>query len=147
MKFERFLTQEDASTLGRLAEQLLRVREVKLNFAEKLIELIACSILLPVNAPRPDCVSLHSTVTYRHVGTDERHTVRITCPRSANDMLAEVSILTPLAMALVGRRVGSIVEVPLPYNRVQYVEIVSVVRDGAQRAVPDVSPEPERRWA
>jgi regulator of nucleoside diphosphate kinase len=128
MKFDRFLTQEDASTLSRLAEQLLRVREVRINFAEKLIELIATSILLPENAPRPDCVCLHSKVTYRVIGTDEHRVVHVVCPIDANDMLAQVSVLAPLALALLGRSVGSIVEIPMPFSQVQYVEIVEVRR-------------------
>jgi regulator of nucleoside diphosphate kinase len=129
MRFERFLTQADAATLSRLAERLLRVRDVKFNAAERLIELIATSILLPEHAIRSDCVSLLSTVTYRMVGTDAHRTVHIACPLDASDALAHVSILTPLAIALVGRPVGSIVEVALPFSRIQYVEIVDVQRD------------------
>jgi regulator of nucleoside diphosphate kinase len=129
MRFERFLTQADASTLSRLAEHLLRVRDVKFNVAERLVELIATAILLPENVVRPDCVSLQSTVTYRVVGTDAHRTVHIACPLDACDALAHVSILAPLAMALVGRPVGSIVEVTLPFNQIQYVEIVDVQRD------------------
>ena len=128
MRFERFLTQADASALSRLAEHLLRVRDVKFNVAERLIELIATSILLPENAVRPDCVSLQSTVTYRVVGTDAHWTVHIVCPLDAGSALAHASILAPLAMALMGRPVGSIVDVTLPFNQIQYVEIVDVQR-------------------
>lgn len=126
MQTERFLSQEDAVTLSRLAENLLRVRDVKFNFAEKLIELLSASILLPENAQRIDCVKLQSKVTYRVIGSDQCHSILIVCPNDANDLLAQVSILTPLALALIGRPVGSIVEIPMPFGQVRFVEITDV---------------------
>jgi len=126
MKIERFLSQHDASTLSRLAETLLRLRDVKFNHAERLIDLITTSILLPENDYRDDYVSLYSTVVYRAVGTSELKSIVIVCPQDASDTLANVSLLAPLAMALLGRTVGSIVAVTLPFNHMQYVEIVEV---------------------
>lgn len=142
MKIERFLSQDDATTLSQLAEHLLRLRDVKLNFAEPLIEIIETSILLPENVRRDDCVALHSQVTYRDVGSDRSETVVIVCPQDASESLAHISILAPLAMALLGRPVGSSVEVVLPFNRIKLVEIVDVrpagyagqERDGAAAA-------------
>ncbi|RJF92693.1 GreA/GreB family elongation factor [Noviherbaspirillum saxi] len=126
MKIERFLSQHDASTLSRLAENLLRLRDVKFNHAERLIELITTSILLPENSRRDDYVSLYSTVVYRAVGTSQLKSIVLVCPQDASDVLAKVSLLAPLAMALLGRVVGSIVAVTLPFNQVQYIEIVKV---------------------
>lgn len=126
MKIERYLTQDDAAKLSRLAEQLLRVREVRFNAAESLIELISTSILLPENVQRPDCVSLYSRVKYRHVDSDDVRSIEIVCPHDASDTLARVSILAPLAMALIGRPKNSIVEVHLPFNKVQFIEILDV---------------------
>jgi regulator of nucleoside diphosphate kinase len=126
MKIERYLSQHDASTLSRLAENLLRLREVRFNHAERLIELITTSILLPENSRRDDYVSLYSTVVYRAVGTSQLNSVVIVCPQDASDVLAKISLLAPLAMALLGRVVGSIVAVTLPFNQVQYIEIVEV---------------------
>jgi regulator of nucleoside diphosphate kinase len=126
MKIERFLSQEDAANLSRLAEHLLRVRDVKINFAEKLIDLIATSILLPENAQRKDCVSLHSKVTYRAVGTNDSRSIFIIYPHDANEALARVSILAPLPMSLLGRLTGSIVDVALPFNQVRFIEIMDV---------------------
>lgn len=126
MKTERFLSQNDAATLSSLAENLLRMRDVKLNFGEKLIDLIATSVLLPENAGRPDCVALNTRVTYREIGAKESHSMEIVCPQDANDTLARVSILAPLAMALLGRPAGSIVEVTLPFGKVQFIEVMAV---------------------
>jgi len=128
MNIERFLSQNDASILSRLAENLLRLRDLNFNHAERVIELITTSILLPENSRRDDYAGLYSTVIYRAIGTSESKSIVIVCPHDANDTLANVSILSPLAMALIGRVVGSIVAVALPFNRLQYVEILEVRR-------------------
>ena len=126
MTTERYLTQHDATMLSKLAEQLLRTRDVDFNQAEKLIDLIAASILLPENTPRKDCVSLYSRVRYRHVGSKDEQSIVIVCPHDVNETLVRVSILAPLAMALIGRPEGTIVEVELPFNRAQSIEILEV---------------------
>jgi len=133
MKIERVLSQEDAAVLSRLAENLLRMREVSFNFAEQLIELISTSVLLPQNVQRHDCVSLQSEVTFREVGTTHSETVLLVCPQDAHEGLARISILAPLAMALIGRPVGSVAEVVLPFNRVKYLEITGVRQLGDRR--------------
>lgn len=126
MKIERYLSQHDAATLSRLAENLLRLRDVKFNHAERIIELITNSILLPENSRRDDYVSLYSTVVYRAIGTSQLNSIVIVCPQDTSDVLAKISLLAPLAIALLGRVVGSVVAVTLPFNQLQYIEIVEV---------------------
>ncbi|OWW21437.1 GreA/GreB family elongation factor [Noviherbaspirillum denitrificans] len=130
MKIERYLSQEDAAILSRLAEHMLRMRDVRINFAEQLIELIGTAILLPENVRRDDCVALNSEVVYRDIEMGRVGTVVIVCPQEANDTLARVSILAPLAMALLGRPVGCIAEVRLPFDKLRHVEIVAVTPPG-----------------
>lgn len=123
---ERFITQRDASTLSRLAEGLLRSRDVKPNLAQRLVDLLSNVIPLPETCTREDHVRLHSAVTYRLVGATGHGSVVIACPQDVGHVLASVSILSPLTMALIGHRVGSIVEVHQPFGKVQYVEIVGI---------------------
>ncbi len=139
MKTKRYLSQDDAATLSRLAEQLLRVRDVKFNAAENLIELISTSILLPANSRRKDCVSLYSKVTYGKVDTDERHTMMIVCPQDANQDLAQVSILAPIAMALIGAKLNSVVEVQLPFDQVHHLKILEIDRCSPAGGESDLS--------
>lgn len=126
MKIERYLTQHDAALLSKLAEHMLRVRDVKINAGEALIELISSSILLPDNAVRKDCVSLYSQVTYCEVDSEQRYSVVIVAPQDANQTLARVSVLAPFALAVIGRPVGSLVEIHLPFDKVQFVKILEV---------------------
>jgi regulator of nucleoside diphosphate kinase len=140
MKIERFLSQEDAAALSRLAEQLLRLRDVKINPAEQLIELIGSAVLLPVNVERDDCVALHSKVTFREVGSCKLETSVLVCPQQAHEALARVSILAPVALALLGRPLGSIAEVALPFNQVKYLEVVRIEHPGRVGQIAGNSP-------
>ncbi|WP_353155548.1 GreA/GreB family elongation factor [Herminiimonas fonticola] len=126
MKNQRYLTQNDASILSKLAEQLLRLGEVEINAGEELIDIISTSVILPINAPRKDCVSLYSTVSYSPANSDEKRSISIVCPHDANPQLARISTLTPIGLALIGRKVSSTVEVELPSNRVEKIKILDV---------------------
>lgn len=131
MRVERYLSQRDAATLCRIAEQLLRVHDAKLYCADRLVQLISSSVLLPGHAERDDCVALMSEVTYRRVGHSETHTVVLVGPGEANDALGHLSVLAPLAMALLGRTAGSIVEVTPGAGHVEYVEILALAQASA----------------
>ena len=132
---ERFLSQKDACLLSRLAEAMLRLRDVKFNFADRLVEFLSGAILLPETSTRDDFVRLNTVVTYRAVGSAKREYLAIVCPQDADDVLARVSVLSPLAMAMLGRVVGSIVEIGLHFGRVQYVEIVDVASIDSRRGI------------
>ncbi|MFJ7566279.1 GreA/GreB family elongation factor [Herminiimonas sp. NPDC097707] len=126
MKNQRYLTQNDASILSKLAEHLLRLGEVEINAGEELIDIISTSVILPINAPRKDCVSLYSTVSYSPYNSDEKRSITIVCPQDANPQLALISTLTPIGLALIGRKISSTVEVELPSNRVEKIKILDV---------------------
>lgn len=126
MNFERYLTQQDAAILSRLAESLLRELDVKFNHGEQLVELLTSAILLPEHARREDCVSLYSEVLYQRLDTNELHTATIVCPYEAAPTLARFSALAPLSMALVGRRINSLVPVVLNDKESYTVRIVAV---------------------
>lgn len=126
MKFERYLTQHDAAILGRLAEQMLRVRDLKFNAGEQLAELISGAILLPAHVSKKDCVCLFSEVTCSRIGAGETFTVVIVGPADANQSLAQISVLAPIGMALIGRKINSTVEVPLPFGQTEFVKILEV---------------------
>lgn len=126
MNNERYLTQHDAATLSELAEKLLRVRDTGYNAAEALLELLSSATLLPEDTERNDIVSLYADITYRRIGSEGLQNIMLVCPHDANSDLARVSVLAPLALALLGRVKGSIVDIHLPFNAVQYIEIVDV---------------------
>jgi regulator of nucleoside diphosphate kinase len=133
MKFERYLTQHDAAILGRLAEQLLRVRDLKLNAGEQLTELISSAILLPADVSKKNCIRLFSEVHCSKLGSGETFTVTIVSPEDANQSMAWISVLSPIGMALIGRKVNSTIEVQLPFCQTEFVKVLGV---GVQASTP-----------
>ncbi|MNR76128.1 nucleoside diphosphate kinase regulator [compost metagenome] len=126
MKNERYLTQNDAATLSRIAEHLLRMGEVEINAGEQLIDIISTSTILPVGVQRKGYVTLYSNVSYTPVGTEDVRTLTIVCPQDANPQLALISALTPIGLALIGRKALSTVEVALPSKRTEKLKIIDI---------------------
>jgi regulator of nucleoside diphosphate kinase len=126
MNFERYLTQRDAALLSKLAENLLRELDVKFNKGEQLVDILSTAILLPETVHKDDCVTLHSEVVYRRLDTNEQHSVTIVCPYESSPALARISALAPLALALIGRQIGSVVQVELHDDQFYEVKVVSV---------------------
>ena len=130
MKNQRILKQNDAAILSRLAEQLLRLGEVEFNAGEELRDMISTAKILATGTERKDCVALYSTVTYAPANIDDRRSLTIVCPHEANPQLAHVSVLSPIGLALIGRKPLHIVDVALPSNRMESIKILDVVSMG-----------------
>ena len=126
MKNQRILKQSDAAILSRLAEQLLRLGEVEFNAGEELLDMISTAKILPAGTERKDCATLYSTVTYSPANIDDRRSVTIVCPHEANPQLARVSVLSPIGLALIGRKALQIIDVALPSKRTETIKLLEV---------------------
>lgn len=126
MSNQRTLKQTDAAILSRLAEQLLRLSEVEFNAGEELLDIISTAKILALGAERKDCVALYSTVTYTPANIDDSRTLTIVCPHEVNPELAHVSVLSPIGMALIGRKTLHTIDVALPSNRIEKIKILEV---------------------
>jgi transcription elongation GreA/GreB family factor len=80
--------------------------------------------VLPEKVRREDCVSLDSEVTYAELAKLDKHLIKIVCPRKANQIIRRVSVLSPIGLAFIGRKISSVVEVNLPSGRVQLLTIL-----------------------
>lgn len=79
-------------------------------------------------------VRLNSIVEYEEVPIGPRRTVRLVEPAHADARDGCVSTFAPMGRALMGVRVGSIVDVPLPNGNSSCVQVMAV------RAGEDVAP-------
>jgi transcription elongation factor GreA len=70
-------------------------------------------------------VAIGSTTEIRDLHSNEREVYTLTHPRDADITYNKISSLTPLAVALHGRRIGDIVEVDAPGGKFR-VRIESV---------------------
>lgn len=62
-------------------------------------------------------VTMNTTVVLRDVDTRERETYTLVYPEQADISLDRVSVLAPIGTAVLGRRVGDVVEAKVPSGR------------------------------
>lgn len=126
---QRILSYQDALLLSKLSEHLLRVAGPETYAAEQLVEILSTGTILPDGEIREDRVGIGSLVVYHEAGQRERENTTIVPPEDGNPSLGRISVLTPMALALIGRKVGTTVEVPLPLQRTKQFTIAEVQCD------------------
>jgi regulator of nucleoside diphosphate kinase len=65
--------------------------------------------VLPARHIGPDVVTMNSEVRVRDLDTHEAIVFRVVFPRAADSAAGRISVLAPLGMAVLGRRVGETV--------------------------------------
>jgi regulator of nucleoside diphosphate kinase len=126
MKNQRYLHRRDALRLNQLAEQLLHLDGVEIEAAEQLQEIVAAASMLPEHTSRKDCVALHSLVTYEPAAGGLPHAISLVFPHDADPNAARISVLTPIGLALIGRKRNSLIDVSLPSGRVEKIRILVI---------------------
>ena len=87
-------------------------------------ELARADILEPEELP-VDVVSMGSTVWFQDLETDEVEQYKLVVPSEADVMRDRISVLAPIGTALLGYRLGDIVEWRVPSGK-RRLEIVKV---------------------
>lgn len=126
MKNERILTYNDAAIIARLSEHLLRLAATQTNLGEQLLELLAISTILPPGVHDPYHVALYAEIRYAELVSKQEHTLTIVQPQESDLGRGNISILTPVAIALMGCHIGAVVTAPLPFGRTQALKLTYV---------------------
>ncbi|MEX5747837.1 GreA/GreB family elongation factor [Massilia sp. X63] len=154
---KQYLSQRDLAVLHRFAREHGIDAGCSDPAGRRLAGLLAAAIPLPETDEAQDRVGLGATVHYRPAGARDLSTILIACPYDANALLARVTILSPLALGLLGHAVGCTVAIGLPLARSLPVDIVAVeaptrtpgaapwLRGLQDAPPPPVSNLPERR--
>jgi regulator of nucleoside diphosphate kinase len=89
-----------------------------------VVELDRANVVEPTEIP-PDVVTMNSRVRITDIDAENTQTVTIVFPGMANADEGKISILAPLGTAILGYRVGSVVEwnVPSGLRRLRIDEI------------------------
>jgi len=125
------VTEFDSRRLQALIEGSL-LRDVRDTGSVELLErhLFEAEVL-PATRIEADVVTMNSEVLVTDLDTAEAFTFRVVFPRAANAAAGSISVLAPLGMAVLGRKVGD--------------EITWQVPSGVRRLrVDDVLYQPER---
>jgi regulator of nucleoside diphosphate kinase len=125
------VTEVDSHRLQTLIDGALQRDGRDARSVEELERHLLEAEVLPAALIGPDVVTMNSEVLVTDLDTDEKFSFRVAFPRAANVGAGSISVLAPLGMAVLGRRVGE--------------EITWSVPAGARRLrVEQVLYQPER---
>jgi len=110
------LTELDAARLERtLIDQLKRSPPEEQGTTE-LEALLDAAAVVPSAAIDPQVVTMNSTVVLEDLPSARRITLTLVYPNDSDPERSRVSVLSPVGRALIGARVGDVIEVAVPGN-------------------------------
>ena len=109
-----FMTTRDAERLRQLGRDTGTPSDHERIYLKLLTEeLLKAEIVEPQKIPR-DVVTMNSLVKFRDMETREVYMYSIVYPANSDFEKGRISVLAPIGMALLGYRVGDVVEWPVP---------------------------------
>ncbi len=105
--------------------------------AERLEAELDRAIVVPQREVPPEIVTMNSRVAFDDTETGRRREITLCYPREADPAGGRISILAPVAAALLGLSIGDSIEWPMPDGRKATLRIASVLyQPGAAGGVP-----------
>jgi regulator of nucleoside diphosphate kinase len=117
-----YVTKPDALRLERLLAMSKRTENVEALEEELSRASIVASEEIPANV-----VTMNSKVRFRDEVTGEESEVTLVYPPQSDVNEGKVSILAPVASALLGLSIGQAIEWPMPNGKTRSFKIVSVL--------------------
>lgn len=114
------LTQSDFEKLNSLLEA------AQPDIAELLKEELSRAVIVANDELPVDVVSMNSKVIFKDLVTDKESVVTLVYPQDANIDEGKISIFAPVGSALIGLRVGQVINWPLPNGKEKRIQVVSV---------------------
>lgn len=105
---ELVLSRRDGEALARLAAGRERAA---------LSELMMDARFVADEALPEDCIALGTRVTYAEGGGSATRSVTLVAPAEADAAAGRISVLSPIGLALIGRRRGALTDAHLPNGR------------------------------
>ncbi len=132
-----YISSEDHSKLRLLLSAVLRSNATA--SLHKLREELDRAIVVDPSALPADVVTMGSTVQFEDLGSGEVEEYTLTFPDQANIEQKRLSILAPIGTALIGFRVGDIVNWTTP-GGVRQLKLHRVTQSHAAPSKPTASP-------
>ncbi len=108
------LTERDAARLERALIEQLRREDAAPQGTAELEAILDAAAVVPASAIDPQVVTMNSTVVLEERPSGNRTTLTLVYPNEADPERARVSVLSPVGRALVGARVGEVIDVVVP---------------------------------
>ena len=119
------ITTEDMERLRTIVERALESSRAAA--AEQLGLELDRAMVVPQGQIPPDVVTMRSRVHFEDVETGRRREATLVYPEEASMDQSRVSILAPVGLALLGLKVGDMIEWPLPNARLARLRILEVL--------------------
>jgi regulator of nucleoside diphosphate kinase len=123
---ERTLSELDHVRLLNLLRRVAR-GDVSAPPWRAIEDVLDASDLVPSREVAPDVVTMHSQILLQDTQTGQRNTLTLCYPEQADPAVGRVSVLSPVGIALLGLRVGSVARWVGPSGDEKAVEIVAVL--------------------
>lgn len=123
---QKTITDADKTRLEAMANSLRAAGRPYDGLVGDVEQLLASARVVPTTEVDPDVVTLDSRVRMRDLGTDTTEVVTLVERSEIGGLDGSVSVLTPLGSALLGSRVGDVVEWTFRWGAVP-VEIEEVL--------------------
>jgi regulator of nucleoside diphosphate kinase len=121
---ELFISARDAEGLAAMLGTHRRARPLESDASDELSDLLVLARLMPAEKLPGDRVAMNSSVTYVEEPAGVRRAVTLVYPHEADPTHGKISVLSPIGLALIGRRRGEVVDALLPGRRVLEIRIL-----------------------
>jgi regulator of nucleoside diphosphate kinase len=122
-----YVSETDRERLGNLIEQIRNQGDrSNLSYVNELEEELEVAEVVASEDIPPDVVTMRSRIRLRDLDTKEESVYSIVFPSEASFDEGKISVLAPLATALLGYRRGAIVEFVAP-GRVRRLQILEIL--------------------
>jgi regulator of nucleoside diphosphate kinase len=113
------VTELDRTRLGTLLEKAVNVELVERRYLQDLSrELERAETVTPADVP-PDVITMNSTARVREIESGDVYDYTLVYPEQADVERQRISVLSPVGTALIGYRVGDVIEWPVPAGKVR----------------------------
>lgn len=99
----------------------------KPEIAEPLEGELSRALVVPDNELPSDVVSMNSQVSFEDLDTGRESVITLVYPHEASIEENKISILAPVGSALIGLRVGQMINWPVPNGKEKKLKVVSVI--------------------
>jgi regulator of nucleoside diphosphate kinase len=132
--YELILSRTDAEVLALALGERRRQFALEAAAADTLSDLVVEARLVPDHELPADRVAMNSKVTYREEPDGLSRSVLLVHPIEADAAAGRISVLSPVGLALLGRGVGSLVDVDVPGGKLLTIRILDATRNRVLRA-------------
>ena len=134
MLHELILSVTEAQVLALMLGERRRASPLETAAADALADLLVEARLVPDAELPADRVAMNSHVTYEEQPAGERRSVVLVHPIESDAAAGRISVLSPVGLALLGRRPGASVAAELPGERRLTLRILDARRSPVRLA-------------